>query len=214
MTYSTRWKYYSENRADSYRIGISSRAFHFSRRSSPAEDPVEDNGCILPRVRRSIRLYTRIRVARVALVSFSRRSPDNSSRLTQCSLRGTTFANNTHVSTASAQKHRANRGAYVRTFSYPYVRMITKYNRLLLFRGEINWCVCTLLVARCTFIYDNGPLLASRTMSSVPFPSFHAPCVFLTFLLSHRSTFVCEIAFVLFPTLFFCMLLSARHTIP
>lgn len=35
--------------------------------------------------------------ARLAPVSFSRCSPDNSTRLTQCSLRGTTFANNTHV---------------------------------------------------------------------------------------------------------------------
>lgn len=40
---------------------------------------------------------THARLARVALVSFSRRSPGNSTRLTQCSLRGTTFANNTHV---------------------------------------------------------------------------------------------------------------------
>lgn len=36
-------------------------------------------------------------LACVALVSFSRRSPGNSIRLTQYSLRGTTFANNTYV---------------------------------------------------------------------------------------------------------------------
>jgi len=40
---------------------------------------------------------THARLARIAPVSFSRRSPGNSTRLTQCSLRGTTFANNTHV---------------------------------------------------------------------------------------------------------------------
>lgn len=80
---------------------------------------------------------THARLARIALISFSRRSSGNSICLTQCSLRGTTFANNTHV---SRRAHKSTRriARHMFVLLATRMRMITKCNRLLLFHGEIN----------------------------------------------------------------------------